>query len=126
MRCRLFLTHRAGVPPLARDVCHGKRGTIHQAYRDGMEDQLGSLGLVLNAVVLWTTRYIDAAVAQLKAEGHEIRDEGIARLSPLKHRILNVLGRYSFTATQPAGGTLRPLRDPDAAGLDDDEDGAEN
>ncbi|MEU9039015.1 Tn3 family transposase [Streptomyces sp. NPDC048352] len=23
---------------LARDVCHGKRGTIHQAYRDGMED----------------------------------------------------------------------------------------
>lgn len=34
---------------LARDVCHGKRGTIHQAYRDGMEDQLGALGLVLNA-----------------------------------------------------------------------------
>jgi TnpA family transposase len=50
---------------LARDVCHGKRGTIHQAYRDGMEDQLGALGLVLNAVVLWTTRYIDAAIAQL-------------------------------------------------------------
>lgn len=48
---------------LARDVCHGKRGTIHQAYRDGMEDQLGALGLVLNAIVLWTTRYIDAAVA---------------------------------------------------------------
>lgn len=30
---------------LARDACHGKRGTIHQAYRDGMEDQLGVLGL---------------------------------------------------------------------------------
>jgi hypothetical protein len=39
---------------------------------------------------------------------------------------LNVLGRYSFTATQPAGGTLRPLRDPDAAGLDDDEDGTQD
>jgi TnpA family transposase len=35
-----------------RDVCHGRRGTIHQAYRDGMEDQLGALGLVLNAIVL--------------------------------------------------------------------------
>jgi hypothetical protein len=33
--------------------------------------------------VLWTPRYIDAAVAQLKAEGHEIRTEDIARLSPL-------------------------------------------
>lgn len=53
---------------LARDVCHGDRGTIHQAYRDGMEDQLGALGLVLNAIVLWTTRYIDAAVTQLQAE----------------------------------------------------------
>ncbi|WP_307800958.1 transposase [Actinomadura violacea] len=107
---------------LARDVCHGKRGTIHQAYRDGMEDQLGALGLVLNAIVLWTTRYIDAAVAQLKAEGHEIRDEDIARLSPLKHRNLNLLGRYSFTASTPAAGALRPLRDPDAPELDEDQD----
>lgn len=92
---------------LARDICHGKKGTIHQTYRDGMEDQLGSLGLVLNAVVLWTTRYIDATVAQLCAEGHEIRDEDVARLSPLKHKNLNVLGRYSFTASTPAGGGLR-------------------
>jgi TnpA family transposase len=107
---------------LAREICHGKKGTIHQAYRDGMEDQLGSLGLVLNAVVLWTTRYIDAAVAQLRAEGHEIRDEDVARLSPLKHKNLNVLGRYSFTASQPVDG-LRPLRDPEAVDLDDDDDG---
>ena len=28
------------------DVRHGKRGTIHQAYREGMEDQLGKSGLV--------------------------------------------------------------------------------
>ncbi|MGI5423928.1 Tn3 family transposase [Streptomyces sp. CA-179760] len=109
---------------LARDVCHGKRGTIHQAYRDGMEDQLGALGLVLNAIVLWTTKYIDAAVAQLQAEGHEIREEDIARLSPLKHRNLNLLGRYSFTPSTPRQG-LRPLRDPDAPELDEDDDGQE-
>lgn len=78
--------------------------------------QFGALGLVLNAIVLWTTKYIDAAVAQLRAEGHELRDEDIARLSPLKHGNLNVLGRYSFTASTPVAGALRPLRDPDAAG----------
>lgn len=54
----------------AQDVCHGKRGTIHQAYRDGIEDQLGTLGLVLNAIALWTTKYIHDAVAQLHAKGH--------------------------------------------------------
>lgn len=79
---------------------------------------------MLNAVVLWTTKYIDAAVAQLRAEGHEIRDEDIARLSPLKHKNLNVLGHYSFTPSTPAGG-LRPLRDPNAVGLDEDDDGTE-
>jgi Transposase and inactivated derivatives, TnpA family len=109
---------------LARDVCHGQRGTVHQAYRDGMEDQLGVLGLVLNAVVLWTTKYIDAAVIQLQTEGHDIREEDIARLSPLKHRNLYLLGRYSFTASTPAAGTLRPLRDPDAPeALDEEDDG---
>lgn len=85
---------------------------------------MGALGLVLNAVVLWTTRYIDAAVAQLRAEGHDIKDEDIARLSPLKHKNLNVLGRYNFTASQPGDG-LRPLRDPDAPDLDDDDGGGE-
>ncbi|WTB17989.1 transposase [Streptomyces sp. NBC_00829] len=74
---------------------------------------------------LWTTKYIDATVEQLRAEGHEIRDEDIARLSPLKHRNLNLLGRYSFTASTPAAGALRPLRDPDAPGVDDDDEGQE-
>ncbi|GLF95318.1 hypothetical protein SYYSPA8_13495 [Streptomyces yaizuensis] len=37
-----------------------------------------------------------------------------ARLSPLQHRDLNLLGRSSFAASTAAAGTLRPLRDPDA------------
>jgi hypothetical protein len=97
---------------LARTLCHGKRGQIHQAYRDGQEDQLGSVGLVLNAVVR-NSRYLNAAVDQLRAEGHEVKDEDVARLSPLGSAPLNVLGRYSFSASQPGEG-LRPLRDPDA------------
>nr|WP_185094825.1 Tn3 family transposase [Streptomyces sp. PanSC19] len=52
------------------------------------------------------------ARAQFQAEGHELQDEDIARLSPLEHRNLNLLGRYSFTASTPAAGNLRPLRDP--------------
>ncbi len=109
---------------LARDICHGKRGQIMQAYRTGQEDQLGALGLVLNAAVLWTTRYLDAAVEQLRAlpdeaREHEVTDADVARLSPLRHANLNVLGRYSFRSTLPAGG-LRPLRDPAAAGEDDE------
>ncbi|WLQ69231.1 Tn3 family transposase [Streptomyces glycanivorans] len=111
---------------LARAICHGKRGHIQQAYKDGQEDQLASLGLVLNAVVLWNTRYLDAAVETLRAlpagqREHDVLDEDVARLSPLKAGHLNVLGRYAFTPSQPEG-TLRPLRDPAAV---DEEDQAE-
>ncbi|MBM0207129.1 Tn3 family transposase [Micromonospora sp. STR1s_5] len=99
---------------LARKIFHGQRGELRQAYREGQEDQLGALGLVLNAVVLWNTRYIDAAVQALRAAGRLAADDDVARLSPLGHEHINLLGRYAFPrpAAQP---TLRALRDPDAA-----------
>ncbi|MFG1689083.1 Tn3 family transposase [Nonomuraea sp. NPDC049269] len=68
---------------LARDVCHGKRGTIHQAYRDGVEDQLGSLSLVLNTIVDDPLRRRRRGPSY-RAEGHAIREEDITRLSPLQ------------------------------------------
>jgi hypothetical protein len=37
---------------LARDVFHGKRGERYQRYREGQEDQLSALGLVVNMIVL--------------------------------------------------------------------------
>ena len=40
---------------LARSVFHGKRGKLFQRYREGQEDQLNALGLVVNMVVLWNT-----------------------------------------------------------------------
>jgi len=97
---------------LARKIFHGQRGELRQPYREGQEDQLGALGLVLNAVVLWNTRYTDAAVTALRAAGRPVRDEDAARLSPLGHAHINMLGRYAFTPPA-AGAGLRPLRDPD-------------
>lgn len=87
---------------LARLVFHGRRGELRQAYREGQEDQLGALGLVLNAIVLWNTRYIDAAVEQL--DGY---DQAI-RLLPLGSEHINLAGRYHVQRTTRS--TLRPLR----------------
>lgn len=78
-----------------------------------MEDRIGALGLVLNALVLFNTRYMDAAVSQLRADGFDVRDEGVARLPPFVRHHVNMLGRYSFQLPDLPGG-LRPLRDPDA------------
>src|SRR5271165_2517139 len=85
---------------LAEKIFHGRRRELFQRYREGMEDQLGALGIVLNCVVLWNTVYIDAALNQLRAQGYPVRDEDVARLSPFMRKHINVHGKYSFT---PAG-----------------------
>ncbi|QDZ77091.1 hypothetical protein D0437_30595 [Bacillus cereus] len=43
---------------MARALMYGKKGILHQNYREGQEDQLGALGLVVNAIVVWNTRYM--------------------------------------------------------------------
>jgi TnpA family transposase len=97
---------------LGRAVFHGQRGELRQRYREGQEDQLGSLGLVLNAIAVWNTRYMDAALSQLRAHGFEVRPEDVARLSPLGYEHINLLGRYSFgLPPELRRGELRPLRD---------------
>jgi TnpA family transposase len=98
---------------VARAIFHGQRGELRQRYREGQEDQLGALGLVVNAVVLWNTRYLDAALAQARASGAVVKPEDEARLSPLLLDHVNVLGRYEFTLKESVQkGHLRPLRDP--------------
>lgn len=54
---------------LARKICHGNGGKIRQAYREGQEDELAALGLVVNAVVLWNSTYLSAIVDHLRAVG---------------------------------------------------------
>lgn len=107
------LNRGEGRHSVARAVFHGKRGELRQHYREGQEDQLGAMGLVLNMIVLWNTIYMEAALDQLRREGYLVRDEDIARLSPLLHEHINMLGRYSFSVPEAvANGELRPLRDP--------------
>lgn len=110
----LQLNRGEGRHSLARVIFHGKRGELRQRYREGQEDQLGALGLVLNMIVLWNTIYLEAALNQLRKEGYPVKDEDVARLSPLIHDHIHMLGRYSFSMPEAvARGELRPLRDPE-------------
>ena len=74
---------------VARAVFHGQRGELRQRYREGQEDQLGALGLVVNAIVLWHTLSMEAALKQLRTGGHLVHPDEVARLSPLLHRHIN-------------------------------------
>ncbi|MDP1846378.1 MAG: Tn3 family transposase [Solirubrobacteraceae bacterium] len=103
---------------LAGHVFHGRKGQLYERYHKGMEDQLGALGLVLNCIVLWNARYMNAALDELRAQGRTVLDADVARLSPFVRRHLNVNGKYSFLLPELLAG-LRALRNPE----DDDGDG---
>lgn len=87
-----------------------QRGEIRKRYREGQEDQLGAPGLVTNAVVLWNTLYMQEALSWMRSQGEETEDEDIARLSPLMHGHINMLGHYTFTLPEDVlKGELREL-----------------
>ena len=57
--------------------------------------------------------YLPVFAASLHEEGYFVRDEDVARLSPLIHEYINMLGRCSFVVPEPVvRGELRPLRTP--------------
>ncbi|MFC7641572.1 Tn3 family transposase [Streptosporangium lutulentum] len=99
---------------LARRVFFGNLGRLIRGYARGMEDQVGALGLGLNAITWWNSLYIDAAVKKLEAGGLGISPAIRARLSPLLFEHINFHGFYPFNRPD-LGGRLRELRDPKAA-----------
>jgi TnpA family transposase len=89
---------------LARKVFHGRKGELRQPYREGQEEQLGALGLVVNCIVLYDTIYTQRIVEQLRADGRQISDEDIRRLSPLVIEHINLVGAEAILR-----GDYRPL-----------------
>jgi TnpA family transposase len=100
---------------VARAVFFGKKGELRKKYREGQEDQLGALGLVVNVIALWNTVYIERALAQLRDEGYAQQEEDVARLSPLLSEHINMLGRYRFTLPEElAADSFRPLKESES------------
>ncbi|HEU5375555.1 MAG TPA: Tn3 family transposase [Ktedonobacteraceae bacterium] len=105
------LNRGEGRHSVARHVFHGQRGELRQRYRQGQEDQLGALGLVINMITLWNTWYLQDALDELRNSGQEVRPEDVERLAPLRFQHINVHGTYHFVLPESvAQGHHRPLR----------------
>ncbi len=105
------INRQEGRHEAARALCYGHKGELRQPYREGQEDQLAALGLVLNVMIVWNTRYTQRALETLRAAGEAVRDEDVARLSPLGYEHITILGRYQFIVPETIRrGEIRPLR----------------
>lgn len=60
-------------------------------------------------MIAWNTVYIGRVLDALRAEGHEVREEDVTRLSPARFEHINPYGKYTFD-NPPRPGSYRPLR----------------
>ena len=75
------------------------------------------LNLIVTAIILWNTRYLERAVATLR-QTEDVPDHLLTHLSPLGWEHINLTGDYIWVALSEApenNDGLRPLRTPPEA-----------
>jgi len=68
------------------------RSFENQRYR------ASELNLIVAAIILWNTVYLERAIAALRGHGTAIEDESLAHLSPIGGEHVNLTGDYSWQA----------------------------
>ena len=67
---------------------------------------------MLNAIVVWNTRYFEQARVELEQKGHPVPEGVWQHLSPILWEHIHLVGSYHFTEFQ-VEGEFRPLREFD-------------
>jgi TnpA family transposase len=96
---------------LRKFLFFAREGVVSQKYEDGQANQAGCLNLLTNAVIVWNTVYMQAALDAIRRQGYPVQEEDLAHLWPIRFAHIHRYGKYEFNveaARMRAG--LRPLR----------------
>ena len=83
------------------------KGELRRKQEEALTNQAGCLNLVTNAVILWNTVYMAAAVEQLKKEGYPVQDSDLAQVWPTRYAHINFYGRNQSSAVLVRNGGFR-------------------
>ena len=87
-------------------------GEIRDRTYENQQHRASGLNLLVTAIILWNTRYLERAVSTLRAV-EDVPDQLLAHLSPLGWEHVNLTGDYVW-GNQDGGSEntvgLRPLR----------------
>jgi Tn3 transposase DDE domain-containing protein len=71
----------------------GDKGVIRRKQYEAQTNQALCLNVVTNAVIIWNTVYMQAALDQLRGEGYRVHEEDVAHLSPARFEHIKVLSQ---------------------------------
>lgn len=95
---------------LARAVCFHRLGRIRDRDAESRQHRASGLNLVVAAIILWNTIYMDRAIRQLRRQGEPVPDDLLAHLAPLGWQHINLTGDYIWTGEAAIGlDGFRPL-----------------
>lgn len=102
---------------LARAVFIHRLGEIRDRTYENQQHRASGLNLLVTAIILWNTRYLERAVATLRRT-EDVPDHLLAHLSPLGWEHVNLTGDYVWGAQSSVAENtdgLRALRSPPEA-----------
>ena len=94
---------------LAKSLFFANQGGFRSGDYEEVMNKASCLSLLSNAVLVWNTVHIARIVAQLRAAGHEVRDEDLARVSPLAHAHVIPNGSYFQSPRRRAEAAPEPV-----------------
>lgn len=96
---------------LARAVFFNRLGELRDRSFENQRYRASGLNLVIAAIVLWNTVYLERAIEALRARGQVIDDALLQHLSPLGWEHINLTGDYTWRPSDVLGSDgYRPLR----------------
>ncbi len=94
---------------LAKSLFFANQGGFRSGDYEEVMNKASCLSLLSNAVLVWNTVHIARIVDQLRAAGHEVRDEDLARVSPLAHAHVIPNGSYFQSPRRRAEAAPEPV-----------------
>lgn len=97
---------------LARAVFIHRLGEIRDRTYENQQHRASGLNLLVTAIILWNTRYLERAVAILR-QAEDVPDSLLVHLSPLGWEHVNLTGDYVWGTPRSMSENidgLRPLR----------------
>lgn len=115
-RVGLMLNKGEALHALRDVIRHANKGYFRRPHAEALLNEAACLNLVVNAVIIWNTKYMKRAIDHLRGRGYTVRDEDIALLWPTRHEHINVHGKLTFDVDRiPGRDEYRPLRVQESA-----------
>ncbi len=94
-RIQKGLNKGEAVNSLARAIFFGKRGELRERELQDQLQRTSALNILINAISIWNTVYLEKAVKYLKSR-QDINEDLLKHIAPIGWEHINFLGNYTF------------------------------